>query len=329
MDILINPEVEAADEITDILFTHYPTPIEVFANGRVQIREFRVEREEIVDKPLGNIAFPQPCVVTAIIRSGGTIAPSAAEVIQADDRIYIIAASQFMDELGKVISLPKHPARSVVILGGGHVGLYIAERMERRGVQTKIINSDPDRSRYIAENLERTMVVQGDGTNRDLLIAEGVPAADAFLAVTRNDELNILSGLLAKSLGVSRSMILINKPGYIPLAEAVGVDVAASPFLITARKITRFALHGGAICTALIGGKQIQAVEFIASAAARIVNHNVQEAGLPPEAIVGAIIRSDTVIIPPQDSVIQPGDHVIVISPLAFVTSVEKLFEPK
>ncbi|MFH1775885.1 MAG: Trk system potassium transporter TrkA [Chloroflexota bacterium] len=329
IDILINPEVEAANEITDILFTHYPTPIEAFADGRVQIREFRVEREEVVDKPLGDIAFPQPCVVAAIIRSGGTITPSATEIIQAEDRIYLLAAREFMDELGEVISQPQHPARNVVILGGGHVGLYIAEKMERRGVLVKIINSDPDRSRYIAENLQRTMVVQGDGTDRDLLIAEGVPAADAFLAVTRNDELNILSGLLAKSLGVYRSMILINKPEHIPLAEAVGVDVAASPFLITARKITRFALHGGAICSALIGGMQVQAVEFITSPTARIVNQQVGEAGLPPEAIVGAIIRNDTVIIPPQDSVIQPDDHVIVISPPAVMTSVEKLFKPK
>ncbi|GAI89625.1 unnamed protein product, partial [marine sediment metagenome] len=136
----------------------------------------------------------------------------------------------------------------------------------------------------------------------------------------------ILSGLLAKNLGVPRNLVLVTKPANIPLAEAVGVDVAASAPLLTARKITHFVLHGGAISVALLGGKQIQAIEFVASPTAPIAKRKVVEAGLPKEAIAGAIIHNSTVIIPPDDSVVQPGDHVIIISPLAVTPSVEKLF---
>ena len=124
-----------------------------------------------------------------------------------------------------------------------------------------------------------------------------------------------------------RSLVVINRPGYIPLAEAIGVDVAALPTLLTADKITRFVLRGGVISTALLEGQQLEAIEFVTSPTAQIANKKITDAGLPKEAIAGAIVRNNTVIIPPGDNVVQPGDHVIVVSPLPVVHSVEKLFQ--
>jgi trk system potassium uptake protein TrkA len=212
-------------------------------------------------------------------------------------------------------------------MGGGRVGFLVAEGLERRGVSVKIIEENINRCQEVAAKLEGVAVVQGDGTDRAFLIEQGIPSADAFVATTENDELNILCGLLAKNLGVSRSLILVNKPGYIPLAEAVGVDVAASPSLLTARKIAHFVLHGGAISAALLGGKQLQAVEFVTSSTARVAQRKIAEAGLPKGAIVGAITHNNRVIIPPDDNVVQPGDHVIIISPLSVTPAVEKFFK--
>jgi trk system potassium uptake protein TrkA len=212
-------------------------------------------------------------------------------------------------------------------MGGGHVGFLVAEGLQEHRISVKVIEENLSRCQENAAKLKQAVVVQGDGTNRDFLIEQGVPSADAFVATTESDELNILCGLLAKNLGVPRSLILVNKLGYIPLAEAVGVDVAASPSLLTARKIARFVLHGGAISAALLGGKQLQAVEFVTSPTARIAQQKIAEAGLPKESIVGAITHNDGVIIPPNDSVVQPGDHVIIISPLSVTPSVEKLFK--
>ncbi len=327
IDVFINPEVEAAKEIMSILSSFYSTPIESFANGLVQIREFKVERGAIVNKPLGEIAFPKPCVVAAISRAGEVIMPSANELIKQDDHIYLVAPRDFMDELGERFAQPQRPAKSVVILGGGRVGFLVAEGLQGHGVSVKVIEEDINRCQEVAAKLKGATVVQGDGTDRDFLIEQGIPSADAFVATTENDELNILCGLLAKNLGVSRSLILVNKLGYIPLAEAVGVDVAASPALLTARKITHFVLHGGAVSTALLGGKQLQAVEFVTSPTAHVAQRKITEAGLPKEAIVGAITHNDRVIIPPDDSVVQPGNHVIIISPLSITPSVEKLFK--
>ncbi len=212
IDVFINPEVEAAKEIMSILSSFYSTPIESFANGLIQIREFRVEKGTIVDKPLGDITFPKPCVVAAIIRAGEIIMPNAGEVIKQDDRIYLVASREFMDELGERFAQPQRPAKSVVIMGGGRVGFLVAEGLQRRGVLVKIIEETIGRCQEVAAKLERVAVVQGDGTDRDFLIEQGVPSADAFVATTESDELNILCGLLAKNLGVSRSLILVNKP---------------------------------------------------------------------------------------------------------------------
>jgi trk system potassium uptake protein TrkA len=121
--------------------------------------------------------------------------------------------------------------------------------------------------------------------------------------------------------------VVINRPGYIPLAEAIGVDVAALPTILAADKITRFVLHGGAISSALLEGQQLQAIEFVTSPTASIVNKKISEAGLPKEAIAGAIVRNDTVIIPPDDSVVKAGDHVIIVSSISAVPAVEKLFK--
>ena len=327
IDVFINPEAEAAKEIMGILSGFYSTPVESFANGLVQIREFRVEGEALVDKNLSQIAFPKPCVIAAIVRAGGIITPSPEEVITQDDSVYLVASREFIDELGQMFSKPKRPAKSVVILGGGRIGFLVAEGLQRHGVMVKVIESDLSRCQEIAAKLEETVVLQGDGTDRDFLIEQGVPSADAFVATTQSDELNILCGLLAKNLGVPRSLVVVNKPGYVPLAEAIGVDVAALPTLLTADKIAHFVLHGGAISAALLEGQQLKAVEFVTSPQAHIANKKISDAGLPKEAIAGAIVRNDRVIIPPGNSLVQPGDHVIIVSPLSVVHSVEKLFQ--
>jgi trk system potassium uptake protein TrkA len=326
VDLFINPVAEAAREIVTILSGFYSTPMETFADGLVQIREFRAEKETVVDKAVSETVFHKPGTIIAILRAEGTFIPTADEVIRQGDRVYVVAPREFIDEIGRMFAEPKRPAKSVVVVGGGRVGVMVAEGLREYGISVKIIEKSQSRCQEIAARLEGITVVQGDGTDRDFLTEQGVPMADAFVASTESDELNILSGLLAKNLGVSRNLTLVNKPGNISLAEAVGVDVAASPPLLTARKIAHFVLHGGAISVALLGGEQVQAIEFVTSPTAPVAGRNIAEAGLPKEAIAGAIIHDNTVTIPPNDRVVHAGDHVIIISPLTLTPAVERLF---
>ncbi|MDD2472011.1 MAG: TrkA C-terminal domain-containing protein, partial [Dehalococcoidales bacterium] len=148
-----------------------------------------------------------------------------------------------------------------------------------------------------------------------------------YVSTTFNDELNILSALLAKKLGVPRSLVIINNAAYIPLAEAMGIDVAALPTLLAADEITRFVLHGGAIATAYLEGDKMEAVEFLASPTAPITNHKLSEAGLPPEAVMIAVARGNDVFLPPGETTVETGDHVIIASPINSIHAVEKLFK--
>ena len=327
VDIFINPEVEVAREILAILSGFYSTPVEQFADGLVQIREFRVEGETLVNKTLGEITLPKPCVIAALTRAGGVIPPDTGEVIKAGDSVHLVAHRDFMDELGQVFSQPRRPVKKVVVLGGGRVGTLVAEELHRRGTVVKVIEEDVKRSQEIAARLEGPVVIQGDSTDRNFLIEQGEPSADAFVADTENDELDILCCLLAKSLGVPRSITVVNNPSYIPLAAAAGIDVAGSPTLLTARKIAHFVLRGGAIQAALLEGKELEAVEFVVSPTAHIVKQKISEAGLPKEAVAGAIIHNGRVIIPPGNRVVAPGDHVVIISPHSAIHAVESLFK--
>jgi len=327
INLIINPEVELADAIMGMLSSLYPTPGENFADGRVQIREFRVNQGVLSDKPLSDISLPQPGVVTAISRSGKTFVPESDEVIKNGDHVYLVAHRDSMDEFYEMFAPPQHPVRNVVVFGAGRVGFLVAEGLEKHGLTIKVIDESASRCEEIAARLERATVLHGDATDPDFLIEQGIPSADAFVATTESDELNILCSLLAKNLGVSRTIITANKPGYVSLAEAIGVDVAVSSLLQVASRVTHFVLHGGAISAPFIGGKDVQAIEFVTGATANIAQRSIAEAGLPRGVIAGAIVSDDTVIIPPDDSVIHPGDHVIIVSSLSATPAVERLFK--
>jgi len=283
----------------------------------IQIREFRAEKKELFDKPIPKIEFPEPATIVAITRSEGMFTPIPGEAIREGDLIYVLAASESINEIGQLFAEMQHPARTVVILGGGRVGAMVAEALKERRITVKIIEKSTTRAHWLAAELEGVSVVQGDGTD-----------PDAFVASTDSDELNILSGLLAKNLGVARNLILVNNPSNIALAEAVGVNVAASPALLTARKIARFVLHSGVVSAAMLGGEQVQALEIVVSPESSVVGRVVNDIGLPKGAVMGALVSGNgNIIIPGDASVLQAHDHVIIVSPLTLIPVVEKRFK--
>ncbi len=327
VDLFVNPEIEAAREIVSILSSLYVTTMEEFADGRVQLREFKAVSPAVVGKTLEQIPFPRPCVVAMLGRGEDMLTPSGKEVVIHGDRLHLLAARKDMDELGAIFEVPRLPTKRVVIFGGGTVGFHVAEALEKRGVQVKLIEKSLARSQEISAKLKRTVVVQGGGPDRELLSDAGVAQSDAFIATTGDESLNILAGLVAKNVGVSKNIVLVDKPEYIPLAEAVGVDVALSPLLLCGSRIARYILHGGAVSVALLGKEDAQVIEFIVGPSARVGKHTVGEIDWPKGAKVGAVIRGDDVIIPPDTTPVQPGDHVIVVSALSVIPSVERIFK--
>lgn len=327
IDLFINPEIETAKGIAAILSGLYLSPLDEFAGGRVQIREFRVQKEDMLNRPLSELGLPPSSMVVTIVRTDESKIPRGDDSLRRGDHIHVIASREAMQEVMLTLDSPRSRAGKVVILGGGRVGFHLARELGGSGTSVKIIEPDTVCCRELAAKLEKAVVIQGEVADRDLLIEEGVASSDALIAATESDELNILSGLVARNLGVPRTLVLVNKPEYIPLAEMVNIDTALSPLLLASKRIARFALHGGVLSVALLGGEQIQAIEFATSSRAHVINKRIREAGLPKEAIVGAIVRGDSVFIPPPDTTVQSGDHVIIVAPLPATPAVERLFK--
>jgi len=327
VDIFINPEVEMAREILSILAGFYSTPAEQFGGGTVQLREFKVEDKSLFNKKLTEITSDIPFFIVAVGHEEGGVIATPDEVIHEGDSIYVIASSDQVERLGRLFATPKRKAQSVAVIGGGRIGYLVAEGLLRQGVRVKVLERDLARAEEIAAKLERALVLQGEPTDRDFLVEQGIGNADAVVAATDNDELNILATLLAKNLGVGRTLSVINKPDYIPLAEAAGIDIAGSPAIVTARKIAHYVLRGGAIAAAVLEKSTLEAIEFVVSPTARVNGKSLKEVTLPINSIIGAVIRGNRPIIPPDDSPIEEGDHIVVVSTLSAIPEVENLFK--
>ena len=327
----VNPEIETAIQIENSLSGLYASQARELAGGRVQVRGFKIEnRSEMISKTLHVVEkmLLRPCVVALLVHSEEVKVPGGDDVISEGDSIYIVAKKEDMDKLGDVFNYKKRPTRHVIILGGGLIGFHVAEALSKRGIQVKLIEKNKARSEEINARLRRVEVLHSVGTDRDFLMEEGVSSCDAFIATTGDESLNILVGLLAKSIGAARNIVVVDKPEYLPLAESVGVDVALSPLIIAAEKVISIALHENSVSTVLLENEQAQATEFTVSAKAKICGQSKGSVKLPKGAIMTAIIHDNNIIVSPaEDEIIQENDHVIIVSLLSTSSAIEKLFK--
>lgn len=327
----VNPEEETAKQIEDSLSGLYASHAQELANGRVQVREFKVESDaNVLNKPLHFVKemSTKPFAIALLVKSKEIMVPSGEEVISKDDHVYIIAIKEDMEKLGALFNHLKSPTKRVTILGGGIIGYHVAEVLDKRGVQIKLIEKDKARSEEINAKLRRVEVLHSLGTDRNFLIEEGIPSSDAFIATTGDEALNILVGLLAKSLGASRNIVVVDKPEYVPLAESVGIDVALSPLIIAGNKVTSIALHGNVVSMAMLENEQAQATEFVVNKMTRIAGKSKGSIKLPKGAVIAAIIHGSNILISPaDDEIIKEHDHVIVVSLCSIFPQVEKLFK--
>ncbi|MFC1950897.1 Trk system potassium transporter TrkA [Chloroflexota bacterium] len=325
IDLIISPEIIAAEEIRRTLSSLYLTPRDEFADGEVYLTEFKVTKNETLNKHIQDIEFPKQCSIAAISRSGETFIPKQDESLQKDDRIYLVARKDDMDELGDLFSPPKGKTHSAVIIGGGRVGFHIAQRLEETGVEVKIIEQDMRRCWEISQKL-KAVVVNGEGSDYNLLLQERVAAADAFIATTERSELNILLALLGKSLGIKRVLTLVDKPGYVPLAETVGIDIAISPLQLTAAKITRLARIAEVVSVSRLAGAQVEVNEYIVGDNARIIDKRFSEVRLPENCKVLAFVSDGDTYFPDNARTVKAQDHVIISCMTSASMAIEKMF---
>lgn len=336
LDMVINPEYAAALEIARILRVPSAFSVESFARGLVDMIGFYVsESDGLANIPLSefNRQKPNGVLMCAAIRRGETVVPNGDFVPLVGDKVYVIGSQREMDRFFRLLGRPTNPIRKVSVLGGSRIAVYLGWELERSGMKMKLVELDEEKCETLAEKLPGALVIQGDGTDRHLLEAEDVMAADAFVALTNRDEENLLMALSAQRAGVKKVIAKMSRPNYIDLMRESGVDSIISPKDITASQITAYVRslansQGSAVehLYKLLDGS-MEAVMFTAGSSTRFLNTPLKDLSLKSGLLVAAVVRDRRTIIPDGGTQILDGDKVIVMAKSLFLQDLNDILQ--
>jgi trk system potassium uptake protein TrkA len=334
VDVLISPEQVVTNYIKRLI--EYPGALQVidFAEGKVQLVAVKAYYGgPLVGQQLRQLRMHVPNVetrVAAIFRRDHPIIPKGDTVIEADDEVFFIAAkADIRAVMGEMRRLDESYKR-IVIAGGGQIGERLAEAIENR-YQVKIVEMSAARCRSLSDSLDNTVILQGSASDRDLLMEENIDNADLFLALTNDDEANIMSSLLAKRLGARKVMTIINNPAYVDLVQGGEIDIAVSPQLATIGTLLTHVRRGDIVSVHSLRRGAAEAIEIVAhgdAKSSKVIGKAIMHINLPPGTTIGAITRDDQVIIAQDGTVIESGDHVIMfLVDKKHIRDVERLFQ--
>lgn len=328
INLAISPEREAAKVILKMQDVPHATSVSDFFEGKVKLFSLKMRPGCPVDgKALKDISFLHPgenVLVPAIYRDGRIIIARGKDIIKGNDEIFVVTESDNVNRVINLFGFEAQTIRRVMIAGGGNIGYYLASHLEKIGLSVKVIEQNEERCEKLASDLTKTVVLKGDTSDQSLLKEENIANVDCFIAVTNDDEANILSSLLAKQMGAKKVITLVNKAGYIPLMSTVGIDVAVSPRLTTVSGILQHVRKGKVLSVTSIHEENAEAIEVIALETSDIVNKPLKDIKEPKGAIIGAIEREGKVIIPKGDDMILAGDRVLIFTLRSSVPDVEK-----
>lgn len=335
--MVINPENATAMEIARLLRFPSASNIESFCRGRVELMSFRVQEDDfITGKPLfslSNQIQKLSMLFCAAERDGQVIIPNGSFVPQVNDKLYIMGKPTGLDEFFRRLGRYNHKIRSVFVVGGGRISIYLASLLEKMHIKVKLVERSEERCRLISEKLPKTMVICGDGTDQELLDSESLTASDAFVALTDRDEDNLIISLYAMQQGLSKVIAKSNRQNYTGIAHAVGLDSIISPKLITAAHILHV-VRGmgnsqGSVMQALyrIADDQAEATEFVVSKSTRNLGIPLKDLKLKKGVLIAVIVRDDQVIIPEGSTCIQERDSVIIVSKDHTILDVNDIYD--
>ncbi|MCK9467791.1 MAG: Trk system potassium transporter TrkA [Porticoccaceae bacterium] len=334
VDVLITPEQVVTDYIRRLV--EQPGSLQVldFANGIMQLVAVRAYNGgPLVGKQLRSLKEHLPKVdtrVAAIFRHDRSIVPKGDTVIEAGDEVFFIAARDNIRTVLGELRQQELPYRRLIIAGGGNVGFRLAQALEH-DYNVKIIEFTRARCEFLAEHLDRTTVLNGSATDQDLLREENIDKTDLFLALTNDDEVNIMASLLAKRLGCRKVLTLIQNPVYADLMQAGEIDIAVSPQQATASLLLTHVRKSGAVNVHSLRRGAAEALEIIVhgdAKSSKVVGRKIEDIVSPPGATLAALERNGKVVIAHRDTVIENGDHVIVfVVDKRRVKDIERLFQ--
>lgn len=330
IDVLIHPEKETADAVVRLIRRSTATDVIEFEDGKIQLLGVRLESDSsLLGTPLlelGKEFGNPPMRIVAIVRNQETLIPRGNDLLVPGDQIFVISDPAYLSEFLTLTGRKDTAIEDIMILGGGLIGQFIAKSLGDE-MNVKIIESSAEKSEEIAEELPHTLIIHGDGTDYDLLAQEGIVDMDAFIAVTGDDETNLISTLLVQHMRIPRTVALVNKVEYLPITTTIGLDAVVSKQLLTVNAVQRHIEYQQVAAIASLPGIDAQCIEYIAKDGSKISKKPLMDIHFPHNAIVGAVLHDDRVVIPQGDTRIQPGDRVVVFSLPHAIDDVEKLFK--
>jgi len=334
IDLVINTDQEVVESILRILETLRAKDVVDLSEGRLRMASFVADdANPFTGKRLQELKSVLPdsgLIVAAVLRGERAIIPRGDDRIQPNDLVYILGSPGAVSELFMSFDPGNaRPLRRVMIYGGNSLGLRVALALESRGIQVWIVDPSEEKCELLASELDSATVIKGDLTSSDLMKDEGVHKLDAFLALTGQEEKNILVSLLARRMGCRRVIALANRVSYIPLAYQTGVDVVVSPSLIAINRILQYVRRGRIANVVTFPEGQAEVIEVEAMETSDLVAAPLKDLRLPRGILVGAVTRGQDVMIPKGETRIQPGDRVAMVVATDSIKLLEKIVSVK
>ncbi|MEX2478359.1 MAG: Trk system potassium transporter TrkA [Gracilimonas sp.] len=334
IDVMIHPELSAAQEIAQLLKRSSASDVINLAGGKMQLIGIRLEKNSpLIGQNMNKYASNYPDLifrVVAIERRGRTIIPDGSVTIQSYDQIFILAATNDINAIIKTTGKKETVLNSVMIAGGSEIGEMLARILcedKTKNWSIKLIEPDYDKAEELAIEMKDVMVLHGNPTDPDLLVTEGINEMDAFIAVTDDEESNIISCLMAKHLEVKKTVSLVSKPDFIPMAQTIGLDAIINKKASASNEIHRFVRKGKVVSVAELKGIKAEVIELEANEGSEITKKLIKKLNLPEGCLVGAIICDEKIEIATGETHISANDRVIVFCLPNAIDKVTGLFE--
>jgi trk system potassium uptake protein TrkA len=321
IDRVLWPQRTLANQIADIIRVPRALDSTYFANRRIKMVEYRLEANDpFIGKPLAELELPRSVLVVGSIRHESFIVPSGRTVLEPGDKVIFMGTTHSVQVLEERFA-PKKRLSNIFIIGGGNVGYMVAEQLQHERVQITVIEHDEDRCEKLAGYLPKSLVLNGDGSDIELLQQERIQDSDVVVAVTDDDGKNLLVSLMAKNMGVPKIITRVGRAKNKTLFERVGIDIALTPRTSAVQEVINWLQLDNVDHLASIEGRA-EVMEIIYPNQCAV--GKIKDLGAPPRSLIGAILHRDSVIIPHGDTTIQHGDHLLIITTPDNVNAVEQ-----
>ena len=333
IDTVINPEIEVVKTITRMMKVPGAVDVGEFADGRVKLVGIKIdETSPMAGLKLSDFVSKfgrdRP-LIAAVIRQGDLIIPRGSNQVKVGDVVYFISESEKLEKTIGVFNKKVRPLKRVMIVGGGRIGYRLARKLEKENVHIKVVEHDLERCTELSEKMGKTIVLHGDGSDQTIMMEENIADCDAVVALTSDEETNILVSLLAKSLGAHSTITKISKFGYFPLMSTIGLQKVVSPRLSAINSILQEIRKGKVLSAVSVFGEDAEVIEAVALETSRIAGKPLKKLSFPKGAILVCIITDDEIVIPTGESVVAPNDRVIIFAKRQAVKKLENMLTVK